>query len=228
MQGPSFGGGKRPEPGNSLPGPGAYNTLGAEEAKQRPQTSRPTIGSTKRPDIWNTQNVNPQGPAYNTKGGAFDNADGKGARFSKASRNKQVESTPGPGAYVGEGSFLKGAGAGRIGNTKRKDHFTSKGVADLPGPGNYGEAYSSFSKTQKIPLGGKYKTLVNETPGPGSYVAQEPDRQRKGGTMGTQARKDPFEASKRAAAEQPGPGNYVENTDTFGKGKAVGFGSKYK
>lgn len=28
-QGASFGAGKRPEPGNSMPGPGAYNTSGA-------------------------------------------------------------------------------------------------------------------------------------------------------------------------------------------------------
>ena len=34
-----------------------------------------------------------------------------------------------------------------MGTSKRKDNFTGKGEADLPGPGNYGEAYSSFSKT---------------------------------------------------------------------------------
>lgn len=115
-----------------------------------------------------------------------------------------------------------------MGNTKRKDNFTTKGGADMPGPGNYGDTYSSFSKTQKIPLGGKYKNMVSETPGPGSYAANDNDRSRKGATMGTQARKDPFEASKKAAAQLPGPGNYVESTDTFGKGKGTGFGSKYK
>ena len=62
-QGSTFAHGKRPEPGakgEQQPGPGAYGS-GVEENK-RPQTSKPTIGSTKRPDIWNLDSTNAQGP----------------------------------------------------------------------------------------------------------------------------------------------------------------------
>ena len=41
-------------------------------------------------------------------------------------------------------------------------------------------------------------------------------------------RRDPFDATKKAASNLPGPGNYVDNTDTFGRGKGAGFGAKYK
>ena len=51
----------------------------------------------------------------------------------------------------------------------------------------------------------------------------------KGAKIGTQARKDPFEAATRNASNQPGPGNYGEKLDTFGgKGQTSSFGGKYK
>lgn len=168
-QGASFGAGKRPEPVNSMPGPGAYNAAGeGSTTKQRPASSKPTIGSSKRPDLWNTKDAGSQGPAYAQKG-AFDKP-GRGGVIGKAKRDGQVAATPGPGAYAddsaGQGAKA-GPGAGRIGTAKRKDHFATKEEADLPGPGNYGEAYSSFSKTQRVPIGGKYKAANHETPGPG-------------------------------------------------------------
>jgi hypothetical protein len=115
-----------------------------------------------------------------------------------------------------------------MGTSRRTDNFVSKEEADLPGPGNYGEQYSSFSKTQNVPLGGKYKSKLSDTPGPGQYGAVG-SRNAKGAKMGTQPRKDPFEAARRNASNQPGPGNYVENTNTFGgKGQTASFGGKHK
>ena len=81
------------------------------------------------------------------------------------------------GAYADEAATIKAkttAGAAHMGTSKRRDNFGGKSEADLPGPGNYGEAYSSFSKTQRVPIGGKYKSPTNATPGPGSYAANDP------------------------------------------------------
>ena len=234
-QGSSFAHGARPEPGakgEQQPGPGAYGS-GAEESKRRPQTGKPTIGSTKRPDLWNTKNASAQGPgSYQQQKGAFEES--KGATISKDSRFRPVSGTtagvtPGPGAYRGEAGRAKPpTGAARMGTSRRTDNFVSKEEADLPGPGNYGEQYSSFSKTQNVPLGGKYKSKLSDTPGPGQYGAVG-SRNAKGAKMGTQPRKDPFEAARRNASNQPGPGNYVENTNTFGgKGQTASFGGKHK
>ena len=83
--------------------------------------------------------------------------------MSKDSRFRPVSGTtagltPGPGAYRGEAGHAKPPkGAAAMGTARRTDNFTKKEEADLPGPGNYGETYSSFSKTQNMPLGGKYK-----------------------------------------------------------------------
>ena len=162
-QGASFAHGKRPEPGakgEQQPGPGAYGS-GAEESKRRPQTSKATIGSTKRPDLWGAKNANAQGPGSYQQKGAFEET--KGATMSKDSRFRPVSGTtagltPGPGAYRGEAGHAKPPkGAAAMGTARRTDNFAKKEEADLPGPGNYGETYSSFSKTQKMPLGGKYK-----------------------------------------------------------------------
>lgn len=81
-----------------------------------------------------------------------------------------------------------------------------------------------------MPIGGKYKAVKHETPGPGQYASADPAPASRGGKIGTQVRRDPFDATKKAAADQPGPGNYGASADldTFGKGKALGFGSKYK
>ena len=128
------------------------------------------MGTSKRPDLWNTKNANGQGPGGYAAKGAFDGP-GKGAAFSKATRNKPASATPGPGAYLEEGK--SGAGAALMGTSKRTDNFAGKGEADLPGPGNYGEQYSSFSKTQRVVIGGKYKEQISATPGPGSYAANE-------------------------------------------------------
>ena len=85
-QGASFGAGKRPEPGNSGPGPGAYNAAGeGSTARQRPASSKPTIGSSKRADLWSPKGAGSQGPAYAQKG-AFDNP-GKGGVIGKARRD---------------------------------------------------------------------------------------------------------------------------------------------
>ena len=97
---------------------------------------------------------------------------------------------------------------------------------DTPGPGNFGGTYSSFNKGKAMKFGAKYKQRADSTPGPGSYQATETKNNVAGAKIGSQARKDPF--GSKTAADQPGPGGYMNDTSTFKTKGLAPFGGKYK
>ena len=79
-------------------------------------------------------------------------------------------------------------------------------------------------------MGSKYKAEVNYNPGPGQYDNDASKLKPKTGgsvTIGSAKRKELWdEASKE---QLPGPGNYIDDRNTFGKAATVaGMGSKYK
>jgi hypothetical protein len=80
-------------------------------------------------------------------------------------------------------------------------------------------------------MGSKYKPVTNTNPGPGAYSGDSQVKRsgNANGKIGTTARPDIWEGTKEAS-KAPGPGNYLETTNTFGKNmKGVAtMGSKYK
>jgi len=112
------------------------------------------------------------------------------------------------------------------------DNFANK-EADIPGPGDYIQP-STIGKNMKgvANMGSKYKTVFIDTPGPGAYNENQNlirSRQTSNCKIGTSARPEIWDTTK-AAKEVPGPGNYMESTDTFGKNVkgAATMGSKHK
>lgn len=76
-------------------------------------------------------------------------------------------------------------------------------------------------------MGSKFKPEKNENPGPGQYsVGASPKKTAV--PISKAERKDIWEEQTKRDA--PGPGNYQENTSSFGKtkGGAANMGSKFK
>lgn len=228
--GPTFGA-KRPEKVSLNPGPGTYNLEEADLAR-RPQTAKANaFGLSKKPDIWKEEkNKTNLGPAYDLRS-SFDATKNKGP----ALRGKvavKVEASPGPGAYNNHnqlGLTKKKEASVKIGATKRPDNFT-KEQKDLPGPGNYMQSTDTFGKDVKgASMGSKYKATVSDTPGPGQYSGEDYHLKaaKVNCKIGTSKRPDIWE--KEAKNDQPGPGNYLESTGTFGNNAKRGatMGSKH-
>ena len=77
---------------------------------------------------------------------------------------------PGPGQYDADRNRFKRQGTNvKMGTTQRADIWgTEKKKAEaMPGPGEFGDTYSSFKTGKGVAFGGKYKNTVNSTPGPG-------------------------------------------------------------
>lgn len=132
--------------------------------------------------------------------------------------------------------MVKAKGASmRMGSARRPDNF-SRNDADMPGPGNYMTTTDTFGKNVKgaATMGSKHKTVVNNTPGPGAYATSNADKLRGSkssmGKIGTTKRADIWESQTKSAKNQPGPGNYIGSTDTFGKSVkgAATMGSKHR
>lgn len=77
---------------------------------------------------------------------------------------------PGPGQYDADRNRFKAQGAtAKMGTSSRADLWGAdkKKTEATPGPGNFGDTYSSFKAGKGVPFGGKYKSNVNSNPGPG-------------------------------------------------------------
>lgn len=104
-----------------------------------------------------------------------------------------------------------------------------KSSLQTPGPGSHTKSYSSFQTTNKVNFGIGRKETRNDNPGPGQYNNKNTEIMVKSASVriGSQARPDIWESKKE---DMPGPGNYVQDINTFGKSVkgAAGMGSKYK
>ena len=101
----------------------------------------------------------------------------------------------------------------------------------MPGPGNYAEQKSTFGQTHNAPtMGAKIEERYNMNPGPGQYDADASKiRSEVAGSIriGQAERQDHWVESSQT--EVPGPGNYSDQTNTFGKAVQGGhMGSKLK
>lgn len=76
-------------------------------------------------------------------------------------------------------------------------------------------------------MGSKYKPEVNSNPGPGQYDGGAKEKV-KGSRIGSAVRPGLWE--KETKDDKPGPGNYADETNTFGKAVKGGanMGSKFK
>lgn len=207
---------------NSVPGPGAYNTLLEENAKaskfgldKREKLDRkntPGPGAYEIPSSIenkgitisgrNSSNSKYEGPgpgSYDMNSSIEVNRSfsvGKSKRFYKKS-----SLPPGPGTY--NQISTERVAAPKFGKDMRKTFSDSR---DIPGPGQY-ELKSSMLKTQGVSFkGNRDFVLGTENPGPGSYDA-------KPFTEGSQTIQ--FGSSKRGyeievRESYPGPGTYVK------------------
>ena len=103
----------------------------------------------------------------------------------------------------------------------------------MPGPGSHhSKSQSCFFGTKGGGFGltAPRKDIKNSNPGPGQY--NEPGKslthlKSSAARIGSAQRKDLWE--KEVKGEVPGPGNYADETNTFGKAaKRITMGSKYK
>ena len=134
------------------------------------------------------------------------------------SKYKPVKNeNPGPGQYSGDHNVNKNSTAnGKISQAQRQDIW-AESTNDLPGPGNYAEVPSTFGTTKGVAtMGGKYKEERNYNPGPGQYDNDASKLKPKLGAsvrIGSAKRPELFGEGQ---GDQPGPGNYVSDTNTFG------------
>ena len=91
--------------------------------------------------------------------------------------------------------------------------------ADVPGPGKYSEQTSTFGQTHNAPtMGARIEERYNQNPGPGQYDADASRiRSDVAGAVriGQAERQDLW--SEQMQGDKPGPGNYSDQTNTFGK-----------
>ena len=210
---------------NDNPGPGQY-TQDVNKVKPAKSTAG-KIGTTQRPDIWadsvKVARENPSPGNYADKpafGKGVKGVANMGSKY-KSSKNDN----PGPGQYEGaQKQAVRPLSAyGKIGNVRRPDIWENqiKVGMENPSPGNYA-VEKQFGKGVKgggmIVKSSKFAKDNNNNPGPGAY---QPDasklRPKTSGSVriGQEQRKDLWSEQKKVA-NLPGPGNYAENTMTFG------------
>lgn len=121
---------------------------------------------------------------------------------------------PGPGEY--DNNLVQTNTTVKIGSSTRGD-IVNKDSHNIPGPGLYSDETGTFGKEGvKYSMGQRGSDKINTNPGPGEYdtdhaVLKETNTSVR---FGSSTRGDIVD---KRQVDQPGPGEYYENTLNFGK-----------
>ena len=213
QSGVSFGGGQpRMDPPivGAGPGPGAYTPH--DMSHQAPAYS---IGGAKLRGSNDWLDMSPGPGAYDPNAAASHHV---GPAYSiggdKSSRSvaQAGEPTPGPGTYQPMGATEHAAPAYSIGGAHRRTDSASQ--ADTPGPGAYTPGIAAHcAPAYSVGAGlrssaSQPSSLLNSTPGPGSYNNMQLEVNKHSGPAYSIASK-PAEPATLAPTRTPGPGSYT-------------------
>jgi len=141
--------------------------------------------------------------------------------MSQAARLKlDSKDTPGPGMYdstFANQTSTKVKTQSIVFGTSKRDVFGGVGKVEMPGPGNYNVDHIRKNKGPSYKFGGKTEQRVREAPGPGQYdisIQGVKDRT-KTVKIGTSKRSELI--NSKSVQQFPGPGNYGEEINTFGR-----------